>query len=86
MNMWTKRGSHVGDGITKPSTSVGILTRCHNLDIEKGGATISTEDERSCHYMMFTQYKYTKNYFSRMNTNNSHIFKIPLGRGDSSAV
>ena len=31
-----------GDGITKPSTSAGMLTWCHNLDIEKGGATVWT--------------------------------------------
>ena len=37
-----KRDSQVGDGITKPSTSAGMLTWCHNLDIEKGGATIWT--------------------------------------------
>ena len=37
-----KRGSHVGDGIRKSSTSAGMMTWCHNLDIEKGGATIWT--------------------------------------------
>ena len=37
MKTWTKRGSHVGDGITKP-----FIICSHNLDIEKGGATIWT--------------------------------------------
>ena len=35
MKMWTQRGSHVGDGIRKPSTSAGMLTWCHKLDIKK---------------------------------------------------
>ena len=30
------------NGIRKSSTSAGMLTWCHNLDIEKGGATIWT--------------------------------------------
>ena len=38
MKTWTKRGN----GITKLSTSAGMLTWCHNLDIEKGGATVWT--------------------------------------------
>ena len=35
MKTWTQRGSHVGDGIRKPSTSAGMLTWCHKLDIKK---------------------------------------------------
>ena len=42
MKTWTQRGSHVVDGIRKPSTSAGMLTWCHKLDIKKGRATIWT--------------------------------------------
>ena len=46
---WTKRGSQVGDIITKPFNLAGMLTWCHNLDIEKAGATNWTENEMWCH-------------------------------------
>ena len=44
MKTWTQRGSHVGDGIRKPSTSAGMLTWCHKLDIKKGRATLSSKE------------------------------------------